>query len=275
MQILKIVSFIFVLAWLAACSPATKQEQASLEPQADTIESNQNLTTEENPSDTQTEKRIAEAPAFKEGAASPANHDMSFSTHSDYYYCFCKNGNIVRDVEGFLSFGSWEDVSDELVLKYKQVLVKKGRGTYDNLGGADAPDWAYYDEHYYELEKQKQDPSQMEGFVKSAMADEDMILKPIDRNTWLNYCAESFKLVGKYPATSYVELNQALVKNLDKKALTEMRNEIYARHGLVFSDKETQDYFASKDWYKPQYDVVENLLSPIEKFNIEFIEKLL
>ncbi|MGF1533734.1 MAG: YARHG domain-containing protein [Bernardetiaceae bacterium] len=266
----KLVSFACLLGLMVACSSPTEETQnapAAAEEEA--------TSSEERTTPAAAEKRVAPAPVFEPGAAKPANHEMSFSTHSDFYYCFCQNGQAMRSVEGFLSFGTWEDTSEELVVKFSKELIRNGRGTYDNLGGADAPSWAYYDEHFYALENTPQDARRMEGFMKNYMEEEGMILKPMDKDSWQSYCARPFSFLGSYPFTAYVALDGPLVKGLDKKALTEMRNEIYARHGLDFPDEETKTYFASKDWYKPQYDDVENLLSPIEKFNIGFLNDLL
>lgn len=58
------------------------------------------------------------------------------------------------------------------------------------------------------------------------------------------------------------------------------RNEILARHGRMFVDKELQDYFNSKSWYQPIYSPEEfdsqmnQILNDYEKTNIENIKKV-
>lgn len=54
------------------------------------------------------------------------------------------------------------------------------------------------------------------------------------------------------------------------------RNEIYARHGRMFSDPSLQDYFNSKTWYNPQYspsefDSMPSPLSDIERKNSDLM----
>ena len=54
-------------------------------------------------------------------------------------------------------------------------------------------------------------------------------------------------------------------------------NEIYARHGRMFTSKDLQDYFNSKSWYHPtvpadQFD--ESTLNDFEKKNIELLKPL-
>lgn len=64
------------------------------------------------------------------------------------------------------------------------------------------------------------------------------------------------------------------IRNLSMEQLTLARNEIYARHGRIFQDETIRAYFESQSWYHgtiaPE-DFSANLLSEIEKKNIEFI----
>jgi len=50
-----------------------------------------------------------------------------------------------------------------------------------------------------------------------------------------------------------------------------LRNEIFARHGKVFSDKVLQNYFTSFDWYKPDPKFKEKNLTATEKKNVATI----
>jgi len=50
-----------------------------------------------------------------------------------------------------------------------------------------------------------------------------------------------------------------------------IRNEIYARHGYVFSTPEYEEYFSQKSWYVPNPDFSESLLNDIEKANKDFL----
>ena len=58
------------------------------------------------------------------------------------------------------------------------------------------------------------------------------------------------------------------VKKLFIKAL---RNEIYARHGRIFTTSEMKQIFESAPWYKPKANFKESELNEIEKKNVEFI----
>jgi hypothetical protein len=53
-----------------------------------------------------------------------------------------------------------------------------------------------------------------------------------------------------------------------------MINEIYARHGYIFGDKQLNNYFRSLKWYKPRNRKVDQLLTPLEKQNIYFLQTI-
>jgi hypothetical protein len=51
-----------------------------------------------------------------------------------------------------------------------------------------------------------------------------------------------------------------------------LRNEIYARRGRIFKDKEIQKYFESQTWYKPNPDFKDDMLGEIEYQNLAKIK---
>ncbi|CAN5529291.1 hypothetical protein BH10PSE7_BH10PSE7_02680 [soil metagenome] len=58
---------------------------------------------------------------------------------------------------------------------------------------------------------------------------------------------------------------------LNKKALRNARNEIYARRGRKFKVKEVREYFQQFDWYRPQFGEVK--LTFVEQKNVDLIRK--
>jgi len=81
------------------------------------------------------------------------------------------------------------------------------------------------------------------------------------------------KDAGDYPQSS-----QRLLKDNDLQIpvdeLDWMRNEIYARHGYSFANKEIASQFSNQNWYMPCSTNVENKLTQIEKTNIQRIQKI-
>ncbi|MBR5338419.1 MAG: YARHG domain-containing protein [Lachnospiraceae bacterium] len=68
----------------------------------------------------------------------------------------------------------------------------------------------------------------------------------------------------------------AELEKLNAQELKLARNEIYARHGRKFKDKELQDYFNSKPWYRGTIEANkfnDNWLTEIEKKNRDLIQE--
>lgn len=70
-------------------------------------------------------------------------------------------------------------------------------------------------------------------------------------------------------------ITESDLKDLSLKELRIARNEIYARHGRKFKDRELQEYFNSMPWYRGTIEpdrFNDNSLSDIEKKNRELIQ---
>lgn len=78
---------------------------------------------------------------------------------------------------------------------------------------------------------------------------------------------------GRWPFASTHILTPGILGHFKKEELRIMRNEIYARHGYVFSDEKLQDFFQSLPWYQPITDNSKVQLSPLEVFNIQIIKQ--
>lgn len=75
---------------------------------------------------------------------------------------------------------------------------------------------------------------------------------------------------GRYPITRIRKINYDDIYDLSKQELRIMRNEIFARHGYIFSSPDLQTYFYAQPWYKP---VSKNVsLNAIERYNVDFIK---
>ncbi|WP_244834528.1 YARHG domain-containing protein [Clostridium sp. BJN0001] len=65
---------------------------------------------------------------------------------------------------------------------------------------------------------------------------------------------ENFKNDYILPYSDYIYLTDNDLKDLNKEELALARNEIFARHGYVFNEKQYKDYFEAKSWYFPNPD---------------------
>lgn len=118
----------------------------------------------------------------------------------------------------------------------------------------------------------------------STIVSGESVVKEIDNNS-LNspsissksdkQVAENVKVNTDFilPNSSTVELQETELGNLTKEQLALARNEVYARHGLVFNTQYIKSYFESKSWYHadPSY---KGDISNIENFNIQLIKKI-
>lgn len=68
--------------------------------------------------------------------------------------------------------------------------------------------------------------------------------------------------LGKKPLT------RSMLAGLFVEDVEKMRQEIYARRGKVFKEPWLQTYFASFDWYKPNPDFNDSVLTAVEKQNL-------
>lgn len=64
------------------------------------------------------------------------------------------------------------------------------------------------------------------------------------------------------------------ISDWSSEDLARLRNEIFARHGRIFTTQKWIDYFATKTWYVPRYDNVDALLNDYEWANLEVIMNL-
>jgi hypothetical protein len=82
--------------------------------------------------------------------------------------------------------------------------------------------------------------------------------------------------IVKYENRLHQELStkpvtRALLDGLFLEDASQMRQEIYARHGKVFKEPWLQKYFSSFDWYKADANFSEAALTEVEKKNIATI----
>ena len=68
--------------------------------------------------------------------------------------------------------------------------------------------------------------------------------------------------LGKKPLT------RSMLAGLFVEDVEKMRQEIYARRGKVFKEPWLQSYFASFDWYKPNPEFKDSLLTAVERQNL-------
>jgi hypothetical protein len=80
-------------------------------------------------------------------------------------------------------------------------------------------------------------------------------------------------LCGEYPEASVRYLMYSDIVGKTKRQLKIMRNEVFMRHGYIFKTDDMRKQFSNYPCYNPTYNDVTNMLSDIEKQNVEFIKQ--
>ena len=75
-----------------------------------------------------------------------------------------------------------------------------------------------------------------------------------------------------FPSDSVLITEEELEK-LDGKTVELIKNEIYARHGYIFTNRALKKYFESFNWYESNEEYSPNLLNQTEKTNLKTIKK--
>jgi hypothetical protein len=89
-------------------------------------------------------------------------------------------------------------------------------------------------------------------------------LSPIEKQnveTIVNYERKLHDQLGTKVITRNV------LEGMFREDARKLRNEIYARHGKVFKEKELRNYFSSLDWYAPDPKYTDASLSAVERKN--------
>jgi hypothetical protein len=80
-----------------------------------------------------------------------------------------------------------------------------------------------------------------------------------------------FKYKDYTPIASREKIDSSFVMEKSSFQLKIIRNEVFAYHGFIFNSPELRTYFNGCQWYKPESENVDNLLSDLERENIDFI----
>ena len=96
-----------------------------------------------------------------------------------------------------------------------------------------------------------------------------VFLSPVEKkNTALILEAEA----GLHQQISEKRVPLAMLQGLSADDARKLRNEIYARHGMIFQDPWLRGYFRSQLWYKPDPKFREALLTGVERANVAQIQ---
>ncbi len=76
---------------------------------------------------------------------------------------------------------------------------------------------------------------------------------------------------GYFPESSDRKLEEKDVQYLSEWGRKLILNEIYARHGMIFTDEALRKHFRKQKWYRAKSRNVTKMLTKTEKYNIAFL----
>lgn len=76
---------------------------------------------------------------------------------------------------------------------------------------------------------------------------------------------------GYFPESSDRKLEERDVQYLSEWGRKLILNEIYARHGMIFTDESLKKHFRKQKWYRAKTHNVTKMLTKTEKYNIAFL----
>jgi hypothetical protein len=162
-------------------------------------------------------------------------------------------GFIIEDTV-FKTFKGWHSTSDGI--NFNLGITDQGNG----------------DMNYFEL-KISLENMVLNGFRSKVTSSLESDLP----NTLINLRKRNFDYnvtTGLYPEFSQRNIEKSELGELTKKDLGFICEEILARHGLIFFNENTSKYFSNTNWYIPRNFKVDNLLTDVEKSNLDKIYKL-
>ena len=86
-----------------------------------------------------------------------------------------------------------------------------------------------------------------------------------------NFKGEFKNYIGATSNSQGENVNLVIANHLTLEDLDVMRNEIFAEYGYSFTSEKWQTYFDQQPWYIPQYENVDDRLTDIDRYNVQFI----
>lgn len=128
------------------------------------------------------------------------------------------------------------------------------------------------------------DPEDSEEDAKRIMLAWDNPYDVVERNfdslTTTRYRigkAGKFEILEGYPQPQLLEEHWsglAIFDQLPQSNLRILRNAVYAKYGLRFKSKDLQEHFGKKEDYKPRFDDVDDMLSPLDQNLVAYLKAL-
>jgi hypothetical protein len=186
-----------------------------------------------------------------------------------------------RDYQGVYGFGFSEDESELRLWRttfgwQAQIVTGQWRGedtlmrwayTYKNLTNVSVKEDSFYSDQHTGRFVQFNES----GELKHGLLIDNPWSSWVDSASEIGAWSTSIEKVlsGRFTMASRNYIYPEVLEMYTRERLKIMRNEIYARYGYRFiSGGKMDTYFRKQEWYRAEYENVNNFLTEIEKFNI-------
>lgn len=123
------------------------------------------------------------------------------------------------------------------------------------------------------IDVKKETVSEKTNEVKSKKVTKDATTKDTATKETKNTDEKKQSTEYVLPDSNSRKLTNADLSKLSSNDLRIARNEIYARHGLVFKSSDLTIYFTSKSWYSPN-PAYNGALNEVETYNLNLIKSM-
>lgn len=104
---------------------------------------------------------------------------------------------------------------------------------------------------------------------------EEIIIPTIQSQEEITQVKEEIVKEGFLFPSDQLLLNKDDLLNTEIAKIEIIKNEIYARHGYIFKNRDVQKYFESQSWYSPSEEYKPEELNEIEVANLKIISEFL
>lgn len=164
------------------------------------------------------------------------------------------------------------DCAEDLKNKYEETEGEMPIGRITYYLTKENGKWLINKIEVEDFSSQDYDEGLQKDYFENEEAEEPS--ESIDVELEDNYYEDEMEAQYILPHSSDEYLSDGDVEILSEEECRIARNEIYARHGRKFDDRQLQDYFDTCSWYvgtiSPE-DFSENLLNEVEKANLQMI----
>ena len=174
--------------------------------------------------------------------------------------------SLLNDLDGVLKSSDLNKLYVDVYVKEATNAYKDGDYTLCEKNLDKAVFYGYYKNDFKYIDE-------LEAYNKPKSSSSNNTSNRVVVNRSSNYNSSSGYII---PDSDTRYLTRSELSGYTKSDLAYIRNEIFARHGYVFTKSKYRNYFGSKSWYYPDpyFPDDESMLNNVERANIHLIKSM-